>query len=171
MISILNAATSNLASLINRLDLQATPDASAYTPGSRYASRDPTGAYGTPAKREELNKSPSKKSPRKSPIISSLRPYSRVRDSTATGESTSNYGPVFSLPDRAVQLEIAPTIPELSNTDGDSEPVFTRGPIAPLPPAANVLKPSGRSRPNLRSRESKISMRKSKLSVSSLFLI
>lgn len=31
MISILNAVTSDLASLINRLDLQATPDASAYT--------------------------------------------------------------------------------------------------------------------------------------------
>jgi hypothetical protein len=168
VISILNAATSDLQNLINRLDLQATPDASGYTPGSRFGSCEPTGTYGTPAKREDVTKTPSKKSPRESASITSLRPYNKVRDSTATAESTSNFGPVFSLPDnKVVKPDTAPSTYQIAEEDIELEPVFTRGPMAPAA-LSNVLKPSARSRPNLRLKESKTNMHKSKPSVSSL---
>jgi serine/arginine repetitive matrix protein 2 len=163
VISILNAATSDLASLINRLDLQATPDTAGFTPGSR----EPTSCYGTPAKRDDVTKTPSKKSPRESASITSLRPYNRVQDSPSTGESTSNYGPVFSLPDKSTKQDAAPVKNQVPVESEDLEPVFTRGPtISPTPP---VLKPSGRSRPNLRVKESKVNMQKSKPSVSIYF--
>ena len=77
--SILDAATTDLANLINRLDLQATPDASPMgtSPGtlrSVYSSgtrNDDTGKFSLP-------ESPSKravKSLSKESSVSSLRPY------------------------------------------------------------------------------------------------
>ena len=167
VISILNAATSDLASLINRLDLQATPDASGFTPGSQFGSS--TNRYGTPAKKDDVEKTPSKKSPRESASITSLRPYSRVRDSTATGDSTSNYGPVFSLPNPSAKMDSLPRIFQAPSpvAEEDMEPVFTRAPIVPST-SHSVLKPSDRSRSNLRLKESKskVNMHKPKNSVS-----
>jgi serine/arginine repetitive matrix protein 2 len=112
-ISILNAATSDLASLINRLDLQATPENGISPSAARslFASRDSTAAFGTPHKVPLLPASPSKKSPKESPSITSLRPYNKAAAaksrtdvnstirasvvSTDTDNTTGSHGPVF----------------------------------------------------------------------------
>ncbi|KZS91528.1 hypothetical protein SISNIDRAFT_551016 [Sistotremastrum niveocremeum HHB9708] len=84
-ICILNAATSDLASLINRLDLEATPGGPD-SPGmsSRVTSRDATTNFttnfgGTPLKKQSYLDSPVKKSPKESPSLQSLRPYAQSR--------------------------------------------------------------------------------------------
>jgi hypothetical protein len=172
----LNAATSDLASLINRLDLQATPDASGFTPGSQFGSRDPTHTkYGTPARKDDVQKTPSKKSPRESPSITSLRPYNRdrMRDSTATNESKGSTGPVFTLPNLSrvglgLGLGAATRAVPSPVVEEDMEPVFTRAPPSSTTvDQSTVLKPTSRSRTNLRLKESKskVNLHKSKSSV------
>ncbi|KAF5376919.1 hypothetical protein D9615_007315 [Tricholomella constricta] len=97
VLSILDAATNDLAQLINHLDLEATPGTPDMTPlrpspellNSLYKNRSSPGAYemDSPTKNKSKNfilpmDSPAKKSPHNMPSVSSLRPYAQSRKNT-----------------------------------------------------------------------------------------
>ncbi|KAG5650532.1 hypothetical protein H0H81_011921 [Sphagnurus paluster] len=89
VLSILDAATNDLAQLINHLDLEATPATPDMTPlkpyGSATSSKGSPGTYEleSPTKNKSRNllssESPAKKSPHHVSSISSLRPYAQSR--------------------------------------------------------------------------------------------
>ncbi|KAG5641013.1 hypothetical protein DXG03_006381 [Asterophora parasitica] len=95
VLSILDAATNDLAQLINHLDLEATPGTPDMTPlrpspallSPLSRSRSSPGAYelDSPTKNKSKNlpmASPARKSPHNMPSISSLRPYAQSRKNT-----------------------------------------------------------------------------------------
>ncbi|KIK67170.1 hypothetical protein GYMLUDRAFT_69362 [Collybiopsis luxurians FD-317 M1] len=88
VISILSAATNDLAQLINNLDLEATPGATPGTPSPDSSPwRRPAGLQAS----NETEDSPTKKTLRGTMTsISSLRPYAHSRESTAPSVSSTN---------------------------------------------------------------------------------
>ena len=99
-LSVLEAANSDLASLINRLDLQATPDSKASRPVS-FAPTDPTVSsrftLGEPESPSTTrggggDDSPLKKTSGARASITSLRPYSQSRGKTEAGMGNFHTG-------------------------------------------------------------------------------